>query len=106
MHSDSPDRISPYRLYYNPDTGRPTFMSGPDGPAGNYISITKEEYDAGVLGNMRVERGKLVIRDNTKLNLQLKPSTSGYPVVKNHPVLILESYSEYTDEIEYYDRNS
>ena len=51
MHSDSPDKLPQFRLYYNPDTGRPRFMSGPDGPAGNYINITGEEYDIGILPN-------------------------------------------------------
>lgn len=95
-----------YRLYYNPETGAPLFMSGDDGPEGNYISITREQYNVGILGGMIVKGGELVKQEYNTLNLQLKKSNSGYPVVKNHPALILESYEEYTEDIEFYDRNS
>ena len=97
---------SEYRLYYNTETGAPLFMSGDDGPEGNYIIITREQYDTGILGGMIVKNGLLERNDPTALHIQLKKSTSGYPVVKNHPALVLESYEEYTGEIEYYDRNS
>jgi len=95
-----------YRLYYNPDNGSPLFMSGGDGPEGNYISITREQYDIGILGGMLVRNGELIRQEYTKLDIQLRRSNSGYPVVKNHPALILESYEEYTGDIEFYDRNS
>jgi TRAP-type mannitol/chloroaromatic compound transport system permease large subunit len=81
-------------------------MSGDDGPEGNYIIITREQYDVGILAGMIVENGTLIKRDPVSLHIQLKKSSSGYPVVKNHPALILESYEEYTGEIEFYDRNS
>lgn len=94
-----------YRLYYDKDSGAPKFMSGDDGPEGNYIIITREQYDIGILGGMIVENGALIKKDPTTLHIQLKKSASGYPVVKNHPALILESYEEYSQEIEFYDRN-
>lgn len=97
---------SEYRLYYNTETGAPLFMSGDDGPEGNYIIITREQYNIGILSGMIVKNGLLERSDPTALHIQLKKSTSGYPVVKNHPALVLESYEEYTGEIEYYDRNS
>jgi TRAP-type mannitol/chloroaromatic compound transport system permease large subunit len=81
-------------------------MSGDDGPEGNYIIITREQYDIGILAGMIVENGTLTKRDPVSLYIQLKKSASGYPVVKNHPALVLESYEEYTGEIEFYDRNS
>lgn len=95
-----------YRLYYDKETGAPKFMSGDDGPEGNYIIITREEYDIGILGGMIVENGFLTKKNPGSLYIQLKKSASGYPVVKNHPALILESYEEYSEEIEFYDRNS
>lgn len=95
-----------YRLYYDKDTGAPKFMSGDDGPEGNYIIITREEYEIGILGGMIVEKGLLVKKNPVSLYIQLKKSASGYPVVKNHPALVLESYEEYSEEIEFYDRNS
>lgn len=96
-----------YRLYYDKDSGAPKFMSGDDGPEGNYIIITREQYDIGILGGMIVENGALIKKNPVSLYKQLKKSASGgYPVVKNHPALILESYEEYSEEIEFYDRNS
>lgn len=95
-----------YRLYYDKDSGAPKFMSGDDGPEGNYIIITREQYDIGIIAGMIVENGELAKRDPVSLHIQLKKSASGYPVVKNHPALILEIYEEYTGEIEFYDRNS
>jgi hypothetical protein len=91
-----------YRLYYS-ETGVATFMSGSDGPSGNYINITQEIYNRAIVHNLRVVRGALVVVDAAHLWLQLHKSDVGHPVVKSHPALIIEPNETYTD-IEFYGR--
>jgi hypothetical protein len=70
----------------------------------NYIVVTKEEYDN--YFRYTVVEGKLKkIDTNPGYRVQLKKSTTGYPVVKNHAGLIVEVGEPYEDT-EYYDTNN
>lgn len=90
-----------YRLYYDAK-GKPTSMSSHDHPAGNYVVITKEQYDLPNY-NCRVVNGKMVFDTNNQFRVQLHKSNTGVAVVKGYAALVAEE--EYP-EIEYYDRIS
>ncbi len=90
-----------YRLYYD-EKGRPLTMSSHNHPNGNYVVITKQQYDYPNY-NCRVVNGKLQFDLENQFRVQLKKSTTGIPVVAGYPNLVVEE--EYPD-IEYYDRNS
>ena len=89
-----------YRLYYDKD-GNPLTMSSHNHPAGDYVVITKDQYEHPNY-NCRVVNGKLQFDIANQIRVQLKRSTSGVPVVKGYANLVVEE--EYPD-IEYYDRN-
>ena len=91
-----------YRIYYN-DEGVITGCSMQDHPEGNYLIVTKAEYDTYFL--YTVVKGKLKKIDNdAKYRVQLVKSTKGFPVVKGQAGLLIED-EEYTD-IEYYARTN
>ena len=93
-----------YRIHYNV-AGEITQCTMQNHPQDStYIVVTKEEYDTYYY--YTVVDGKLKKIDRTpNYSVQLKKSTTGYKVVKNHAGLILEPHEDY-NEIEYYDRNS
>ena len=93
--------ILEYRLYYDA-TGKPISMSSHAHPDGNYIVITKEQYELPNY-NCRVINGKMVFDIENLVRVQLAKSTSGVAVVAEYPNLVAEE--EYP-EIEYYDRVS
>lgn len=90
-----------YRLYYD-TKGKPITMSSHNHPEGNYIVITKQQYDYPNY-NCRVVDGKLQFDLGNQFHVQLKKSASGVPVVRGHANLVADE--EYP-EIEYYDRIS
>ena len=90
-----------YRLYYDTN-GKPITMSSHSHPDGNYIVITKDQYERPNY-NCRVVGGKMQFDDTNLVRVQLIKATSGMPVVKGHANLVVEE--EYPD-IEYYDRNN
>jgi|LakMenE01Jun11ns_1017448.scaffolds.fasta_scaffold9920678_2 hypothetical protein len=92
-----------YRFYYD-DTGRITTCSQTNHQEyGDYLVVTKHEYQH--YYQYYVENNKLKMIDiNTGYRVQLKKSSSGYAVVKNHAGLIVELDEDYKD-IEYYDNN-
>ena len=91
-----------YRLYYD-DQGRPTAMASHDYPDGNYIVITREQYDNPNY-NVRVANGRIVVDTADHFRVQLRKSTSGVAVVRGHASVVLEN--DHYEEVEYYDRNS
>lgn len=95
-----PEVAIEYRLYYDSE-GKPITMSSHNHPEGNYIVITKDVYDRANY-NCLVIGGKLIFDLHHRIKLQLKRSSSGMRVVKNHASIVAEE--EYPD-IEYYDRN-
>lgn len=90
-----------YRLYYD-EKGKPITMCSHDHPDGQYVVITKQQYDSANY-NCRVRNGKLIFDTANQMRVQLQKSTSGMAVVKGHASLVVET--EYPD-IEYYDRTS
>lgn len=89
-----------YRLYYDAK-GKPLTMSSHNHPDGDYIVITKQQYDYPNY-NCRVVGGKLQFDLGDQFKVQLKKSTTGVPVVAGHPNLVVE---EDYEDIEYYDRH-
>lgn len=94
-------QVLEYRLYYGKD-GVPISMSSHNHPDGDYILITKEQYDSPNY-NCRVVNGKLNFDFVDHFRVQLYKSTSGVAVVKGYAGLVVED--DYP-EIEYYDRIS
>jgi uncharacterized protein YcfL len=90
-----------YRLYYD-ENGMPVSMSSNMHPDGQYVIITKQQYNSANY-NCRVIGGKLQFDLGNRVRVQLKKSTSGVAVVKGYAALVAET--EYP-EIEYYDRVS
>jgi hypothetical protein len=91
-----------YRLYYDAQ-GRPVAMASHDYPVGNYIVITREQYERPNY-NVRVTNGKIVVDTSDHFHVQLKQSNSGVAVVRGHASIVLEN--DTYEEIEYYDRIS
>ena len=91
-----------YRLYYDAK-GMPICMSSHNHPDGEYIAITKQQYDSANY-NCKVVKGKLTFDIANQFHIQLKKSEKGMPVVRGHANLVVEN-GEYED-IEYYDRNN
>lgn len=92
-----------YRLYYD-ELGRGLYMSSSGNPPGNYVLISKEIYDRAIVADLRVSNGECKIIDlGANLTLQLRKSSNGFRVVKNHPAILLQDGEQYTDT-EYYAR--
>lgn len=77
-------------------------MSSHMHPAGQYVLITKSQYDCANY-NCRVINGKLVFDTGNRVRVQLHKSDTGVAVVKGYAALVVE---EDYPEIEYYDRNN
>lgn len=90
-----------YRLYYN-SKGNPISMSSHTHPDGQYVVITKQQYDSANY-NCRVVDGKLQFDTASQFRVQLAKSSTGVKVVKGYAGLVVED--SYPD-IEYYDRNN
>jgi len=90
-----------YRLYYD-TKGKPVLMSSHNHPDGQYVVITREQYDLPNY-NCRVVNGKLQFDTSDHFHVQLQKSTRGVAVVKGYAALVVEN--EYP-ETEYYDRVS
>ena len=91
-----------YRLYYN-EEGNITSCSMQNHAEGNYIVVSREEYDT--YFNYQIIKGRLKrIEHDSKYRVLLEKSTKGFPVVKGHAGLLIEDEG-YTD-IEYYARTS
>lgn len=97
-----PDPIE-YRLHYN-ELGDITMCSYQNHPSGTqYLVVDQEIYDNYTQYRINVEQKKLEkVVYNPRIIVKLKKSDSGYPVVKNHAGLVIESHENYKD-IEYYD---
>ena len=94
-----------YRIHYD-DTGNITMCTMQDHPAEtDYIVVSKEEYDNYYQYTVVDAKLKKIDR-NLGSSVQLKKSTTGYQVVKNHAGLILETGEAYTKDTEYYDRTN
>lgn len=98
-----PELVLEYRIHYN-DQGTIVMCSMTNHPENTqYLVVDKKIYDN--YFRYRVEDGKLKMVDNDPgYRVQLKSSTQGYAVVKNHAGILLELNEEYRD-IEYYDAN-
>ena len=98
-----PDLKIEYRFYYD-ETGRITACSQINHQEhGEYVVVTECEYRQ--YYRYYIENGKLKMIDiNTGYRVQLKSSTQGHRVVKNHAGIILASDEEY-ENVEYYDNN-
>ena len=90
-----------YRLYYDAK-GNPISMSSHNHTDGQYVVITKQQYDSANY-NCRVVGGKLQFDTVGQIRVQLVKSTTGVKVVKGYANLVVED--DYLD-IEYYDRNN
>ena len=98
----APKVILEYRVYYNED-GDITSCSMQDHAEGNYIVVSKDEYDN--YFKYRVIKGKMIKIDiDARYYVQLRKSTQGFKVVRGHAGLLIED-EDYTD-IEYYARNN
>jgi hypothetical protein len=88
-----------YRLYYN-DLGEITSCSMSNHEeSGNYIVVTKTEYDR--YFDYRIVKQQLVKIDrDSGYRVQLQKSITGFPVVKDHAGLLIEE--TYTN-IEHYE---
>jgi hypothetical protein len=78
-------------------------MASHDYPEGEYIVITREQYDRPNY-NVRVTNGRMVFDTSDHFHVQLKRSNTGVAVVRGHASIVLEN--DTYEEIEYYDRNS
>lgn len=91
-----------YRLYYN-EFGDITICTqiATDNYNGQYVVVTKEQYDR--YFDYRIVNGilKKIDRD-PGYRVQLMTSTRGYPTVKGHAGLLLEP-DEQCSNIEYYE---
>ena len=97
-----PNQDLEYRLYYN-EEGNITSCSMQNHSEGNYIVVTRDEYDR--YFHYQVINNKLIkIDSDAGYRVQLVKSTKGFPVVKGHAGLLIED-EEYTD-IEYYARTN
>jgi hypothetical protein len=91
-----------YRLHYN-DIGEITTCTMRQHPENTqYLIVTKIEYD-NYFRYVVVDNKLNKIDMNSGNRVQLKSSTQGYCVVKNHAGIILEN-EEYQD-VEYYESN-
>ncbi len=97
---DQPAVEVEYRLYYDVK-GKPTIMSCNSGPDGNYIVIDQTTYEQGITPLMRVFDNELVYIDQASFKSSLQKSIAGYPVVKNHPALLIET-NEHSEQVDYY----
>lgn len=91
-----------YRLHYNQqgDIYMCTMQQHPSNT--EYVVVTKEEYHR--YSDYRVENKKLKLIDKGPVyHVQLKKSTKGFNVVKDHAGLLLEPDEAYANT-EYYDR--
>lgn len=79
-----------YRLYYDPSTGKPLFMSPNDEP-GSYVVITKEQYDKPQFASMRVVDNKLVYINREKHTMPLVKGAPGYQSVKGHAGILVDN---------------
>jgi hypothetical protein len=97
---DQPHQTIEYRLYYD-ENGVPTMMSSHDHPDGNYVVITKEQYDKPNYTSLRVINKELKVVDPALTGvLGVVRSTKGFKTAKNHAsVLVTDTYND----IEYYD---
>ena len=102
LYRTFPKQELEYRLYYD-NKGRPTAMASHDYPAGDYVVITREQYDNPNY-NVRVTNGTIVVDTADHFHVQLKRSDTGVAVVRGHASIVLEN--DHYEEIEYYDRNS
>lgn len=90
-----------YRLYHDAK-GKPVAMSSHNHPVGQYITITKDQYDLPNY-NCKVVNGEMVFDTGTQFHVQLQKSNTGVAVVTGYAALVVE---EDYPEIEYYDRIS
>ena len=91
-----------YRVYYD-DDGNIYRCSMIDHEPGDYIVVSKEQYD--LPSHYKVIKGTLVKIDNDAgYRVQLRKSTTGYPVVAGHAGLLIED-EEYPNR-EYYARTN
>lgn len=89
-----------YRLYYD-QYGTPVSMSSHNHPDGNYVVVTKEQYDRPNYTSLKVVNGQIKIIDPAMAGiLGVEKSTTGFRVAKNHAGILADD--TYT-EIEYYD---
>jgi hypothetical protein len=102
LYQQFPKQQLEYRLYYD-NKGRPITMASHDYPKGDYVVLTKEQYDRPNY-NVRVTNGTIVLDTADHFHIQLKRSNSGVAVVRGHASLVLEN--DHYEEIEHYDRNS
>ena len=102
LYRQFPKQQLEYRLYYDAK-GRPTCMASHDYPAGDYVVITKEQYERPNY-NVRILNGTIVFDTSDHFHVQLKRSNTGVAVVRGHASIVLEN--DTYEEIEHYDRNS
>lgn len=88
-----------YRLYYD-EAGGIISCSMQNHPNGNYIVVTKDEYNR--YFDYYVDNGKLTKVDRSiKYNTLLKKSDKGFKTVKGNASLIVEGTETYTDTENY-----
>lgn len=91
-----------YRFYYD-ETGNITSCSMQDHAPGDYIVVTKDEYER--YFQYKIVKGCLKkIDHDSGYRVQLAKSTQGFLVVRGHAGLLIED-EEYND-VEYYARTN
>ena len=95
-----------YRLHY--DQGGNivlcTMQQHPEST--DYIVVDKETYNEYTKYRVNVEKKRLIKIDmNPGVRVQLKRSSQGYAVVKDHAGILLENSEEYPS-VEYYETNN
>lgn len=93
-----------YRIHYD-STGNIIMCTMQQHPTDTtYIVVSKYEYD-NYFRYTVVDNKLKLIEMNPEQHVQLKKSTTGYKVVKNHAGLIVEPGETY-DDVEYYERTN
>lgn len=95
-----------YRIHYD-EFGRIVTCTMQQHPTGTqYLVVGKEEYDNYAKYRVNVEKKQLEkVAVHHGVSVQLKPSTQGFAVVRNHAGLLVEEDEQYSN-IEYYEPNN
>jgi hypothetical protein len=72
-----------YRLYYDKNSGDPLFFSM-ESPLGDYIIVTKEDYEQAAINYIQVVEGKLVRKKlQSELQNRYIPSATGVRTIED-----------------------
>jgi hypothetical protein len=79
-----------YRLYYDKSSGDPLFFSM-ESPAGDYIIVTKEDYEQAAINYIQVVNGKLVRKKlQSEIQNRFVPSIDGIRTTENEIQFVVD----------------